>query len=143
MMPEGVEGAFRGELHELTERIIGIFFGVANELGSGFLESVYRRALCVALREVGLKVEEEAALEVWFHGKSVGIFRADIIVEGLVLLELKVAEDISRQFEAQVLHYLRASTVEVGMVLAFGEKARFRRLAMKNDCKRGLKQERE
>jgi GxxExxY protein len=106
----------------------GVFFGVANELGSGFLESVYRRAMCLALREAGLRVEEEASLEVWFHGQSVGMFRADIIVEGFVLLELKTAEEITRQFEAQVLHYLRASTVEVGMVLAFGTKARFRRL---------------
>jgi GxxExxY protein len=132
------EVAFRGQLHGLTEKIIGIFFGVANELGPGFLESVYRRAMCVALREVGLRVEEEAALEVWFRGQSVGIFRADIIVEGLVLLELKTTEEITRQFEAQVLHYLRASTVEVGMVLAFGGKARFRRLTMKNDCKPGI-----
>ena len=66
-------GEFRGELHELTERIIGVFFGVANELGSGFLESVYRRAMCIALREAGLQVEEEAPLEVWFHGQSVGL----------------------------------------------------------------------
>jgi GxxExxY protein len=136
---EGVEGAFRGESHELTEKIIGVFFGVANELGAGFLESVYRRAMCFALREAGLGVEEEAPLEVWFRGQSVGIFRADIVVEGLVLLELKTAEEITRQFEAQVLHYLRASTVEVGMVLAFGDKARFRRLTMKNDCKGGVK----
>jgi GxxExxY protein len=136
-------GEFRGELHGLTERIIGVFFGVANELGSGFLESVYRRAMCIALREAGLQVEEEAPLEVWFHGQSVGMFRADIIVEGFVLLELKTAEEITRQFEAQVLHYLRASTVGVGMVLAFGTKARFRRLTMKNICKPGLgKQER-
>jgi GxxExxY protein len=99
--------------------------------------------MCIALREAGLQVEEEAPLEVWFHGQSVGMFRADIIVEGFVLLELKTAEEITRQFEAQVLHYLRASTVEVGMVLAFGAKARFRRLTMKNICKPGLgKQER-
>src|SRR5260370_32612208 len=137
------EGAFRGELHGLTERIIGVFFGVSNELGPGFLESVYRRAMCIALREAGLQVEEEAPLEVWFHGQSVGMFRADIIVEGFVLLELKTAEEITRQFEAQVLHYLRASTVEGGMVVAFGVEARFRRVTMKNICKPGLgKQER-
>jgi GxxExxY protein len=106
---------------------------VANELGCGFLESVYRRAMCGALREAGLKVEEEAPIEVWFHGQSVGVFRADIIVEGVVLLELKTAEEITRQFEAQLLHYLRASSLEVGMVLAFGTKARFRRLSMRND----------
>ena len=142
-MPESGEGEFRGELWELTERIVGIFFGVANELGCGFLESVYRRAMCVALREAGLKVEEEAPIEVWFHGHSVGLFRADIIVEGVVLLELKTAEEVTRQFEAQVLHYLRASRLEVGMVLAFGAKARFRRLSMKNDCKVGwVRQER-
>ena len=135
-MMEEEQGAFRGEPHELTERIIGVFFSVANELGTGFAEVVYRRAMCIALAEAGLKVQEEWPIEVWFHGKNIGVFKADIVVNGLVMLELKLAEEIGRQFEAQLLNYLRATEVEVGMVLAFGLKARFRRLSMGNETKK-------
>ncbi len=127
----------------MTERILKAFYLVANELGSGFLESVYRRALCVALREHGLKVVEEEPIEVWFHGQSVGVFRADILVDGLVILELKTADEITNQFEAQLLHYLRATEVEVGIMLAFGQRASSRRLTLRNELKgRTLKQER-
>jgi len=130
--------SFSGDLHELTERIIGAFFLVSNELGPGFLESVYRRALHVALSEVGVECQEEVPIQVWFHGKSVGIFKADLMVEGVVILELKTADVVMKQFEAQLLHYLRATEIEVGMVLAFGSEARFRRLSMKNEVKGGV-----
>ena len=82
---------------------------------------------------------EEAPIEVWFHGQSVRMFRADILVEGLIILELKTADEITRRFEAQLLHYLRA----VGMVLAFGQRANSRRLSFRNDLKgKTVKQER-
>ena len=108
---------------------------MANELGSGFVESVYRRAMCISLEEAGLEVRQEVPIDVWFHGQCIGVFKADLVVAGLVILELKVAEEMSRHFEAQLLHYLRASDVEVGMVLAFGAKAQFRRLVMENELK--------
>jgi len=135
------DGAFRGPLFELSERIIGVFFGVLNELGPGFLECVYRRAMCISLVEAGLQVQEEAPIEVWYHGRSVGIFKADIVVNGLVILELKTCEEVKKEFEAQLLHYLRATQIEVGMVLAFGSRGRFRRLSLTNDRKRGIQEQ--
>jgi GxxExxY protein len=128
---------FQGELHELTEKIIGVFFLVSNELGTGFVELIYQRALCIALQEAGLRVEQERPIDVWFHGQKIGVFKADIVVNGIVMLELKVGEHVDRQFEAQLLHYLRATEIEVGMVLVFGTRARFRRLSLLNETKTG------
>jgi GxxExxY protein len=129
------DGGFSGLHAELTSRIIGVFYSVANELGYGFVESVYRRSMLVALREAGLQVEEEVPIPVWFHGVPVGTFHADLVVNGLIVLELKAADEIIKAFEAQLLHYLRASDMEVGLVLAFGQGANFRRIFMTNDVK--------
>ncbi len=114
---------------DLTGKIIEAFYSVCNELGYGFLESVYRRALCIALTEAGLNVQQEAAIAVWFRGQNVGDFKADLLVEGKVLLELKTAHSIDRSHEAQLLNYLRATPVEVGLILNFGPKPQFRRPA--------------
>ncbi len=91
--------------------------------------------MMIGLEECGLRVQEEVAIPVSFHGKHVGTFFADLVVEGKVVLELKRAESIERVFEAQLLHYLRSSRMEVGLVLVFGEKARFKRLSMDNERK--------
>jgi GxxExxY protein len=107
---------FRGKLHDLTERIIRIFFGVYNELGYGFLESVYQGAMRIALIENGLEVETEVAVPVYFHGQVVGLFRADLVVNGTVLLELKSLEALVRQHESQTLHYLRSTEIEVALL---------------------------
>ncbi len=127
---------FSGMHAELTAKIIRVFYLVANELGFGFVESVYRRSMLVALREAGLKAEEEVPIPVWFHGVVVGTFHADIVVEGLVVLELKTAETIIKAFEAQLLHYLRDSEMEVGFVMAFGQRAQFSRMFMTNEAKK-------
>ncbi len=113
---------------ELTELIIGIFYGVYNELGFGFLESVYRRALQMALQSKGLTVQAEVPVAVFFRGKNVGDFRADLVVNGCVLLELKTAEGIAIVHEAQLLNYLKATTLEVGLLLNFGPRPQVRRL---------------
>ena len=120
---------------ELTENIIGVFFDVYNELGFGFLESVYRKSLQLALRERSLKVEAEVAVPVFFRSINVGDFRADLVVNGCVLLELKTAETIIIAHEAQVLNYLRATDLEIGLILNFGPKAQVRRLLFDNDRK--------
>ena len=120
---------------ELTETIIGVFYDVYNELGFGFLESVYRKALHMALCEKGLKVEAEVAVLVFFRGVNVGDFRADLVVNDCVLLELKTAETIIIAHEAQLLNYLRATSLEVGLILNFGPKAQVRRLLFDNDRK--------
>ena len=136
-MLDEVKAAFQGELHGLTEKIIGVFFSVLNELGTGFVELIYQRAICIALVEAGFQVAQEMPIDVWFHGQKIGVFKADVVVNGKVLLELKVGETMDRQYEAQLLHYLRATDIEVGMVLVFGTRGRFRRLTLLNETKKG------
>ncbi len=129
---------FSGANDPLTERIIRVFYEVYNELGFGFLESVYRAAMCIALAEAGFRAEAEAPVPVSFRGTLVGVFRADIVVDGKIIVELKTAESISKAHEAQVLHYLRASEMEVGLVMNFGPVAKFRRIEMRNDRKKRM-----
>ncbi len=126
----------RGLKHrELTEKIIGVFYDVYNELGHGFLESVYEEAMAVALPQGGLRVERQVPLRVTFRGIVIGDFRADLLVEDSVLLELKAARDIDPAHEAQLLNYLRATEIEVGLLLNFGPKPQFKRLVFENSRK--------
>lgn len=120
---------------ELTEKIIGVFYEVYNELGHGFLESVYEGAMAIALIESGLKTAHQVPTPVWFRGRLVGDFKADIFVERTVILELKAARVLEAAHEAQLLNYLRASDIEVGLLLNFGVKPQFKRLAYDNDRK--------
>src|SRR6266851_5449492 len=129
---------FSGANDPLTEKIIRVFYEVYNELGFGFLESVYREGMRIALGEAGFRVEAEVPVPVSFRGKLVGVFRADIVVDGRIIVELKTAELISKAHEAQVLHYLRASEMEVGLVMNFGPVAKFRRIEMRNDRKKRM-----
>ena len=119
---------------ELTDTVIGVFFDVYNELGFGFLESVYRNALRLALLEKGLTIEEEVTVSVFFRGKNVGDFRADLVVNGVLLLEFKTAEPIVPAHEAQLLNYLR-STARAGLILNFGPRPQVRRLVLDNNRK--------
>ncbi|HTZ98442.1 MAG TPA: GxxExxY protein [Terriglobales bacterium] len=121
---------------ELTARIIGIFYDVYNELGYGFLESVYQEALVVALSEAGFTVDRQVPLPVWFRGRKVGDFRADLLIEGKVLLELKSARTLESSHEAQLLHYLKSTVIEIGLLLNFGAKPQFRRLLFDNERKK-------
>jgi GxxExxY protein len=121
---------------ELTEKIIGIFYDVYNELGHGFLESTYAEAPIVALEEAGLSAAREVEVPVWFRGRKVGQYYADLIVESVVLLELKAARTLESAHEAQLLHYLRATEIEVGLLLNFGTRPRFRRLLFDNERKK-------
>jgi len=121
---------------ELTEKIIGAFYEVYNELGFGFLESVYEEALKIVLEEKGLKVEQQIETPVWFRGKTIGAFKADLIVDEIVIIELKAVIRIINRHEAQLLHYLRVTDVEVGLLLNFGQNAEFKRLAFDNKRKK-------
>ena len=126
----------RGLLHkELTDKLIGIFYDVYNELGHGFLESVYEEAFCVALAEHGIFFERQMAVPVWFHGRRIGEFRADILVERKVILELKTGRGMDVAWEKQLLNYLRATEIEVGLLFNFGSSAEFKRYAFQNDRK--------
>ena len=121
---------------DLTEKVIGAFYDVYNELGFGFLESVYHKAMLIALTDLGLQVESQVELFVHFRGHLVGEFDADIFVERKVVLELKAVDDFCSAHEAQTLNYLKASDIEVGLLLNFGPKPRIKRLAFSNERKR-------
>jgi len=121
---------------EVTDKIIGVYYDVYNELGYGFLESVYEESMAIALRDAGLTVQRQVAVPVLFRGRQVGDFRADLLVENKVLLELKSARTLDRSHEAQLLHYLRATEIEIGLLLNFGEKPQFRRLLFDNERKK-------
>lgn len=113
---------------DLTEKIIKISFDVSNELGPGFLESVYQKSLLLALQQEGLKAESQKQLLVRFRGQCVGEFYADIIVEDVVLVELKAVKALAPEHSAQVLNYLKATGMEVGLLINFGtQKAEIRR----------------
>jgi GxxExxY protein len=115
---------------ELTEVIIGVFYDVYNELGFGFLESVYRNSMRFALEEKGLFVQSEAEIAVFFRGHNVGDFRADLVVNRCILLELKTAERIVAAHEAQAMNYLRGSSLELALILNFGPRPGMRRLIL-------------
>jgi GxxExxY protein len=113
------------EHKDLTDRIIRAFYRVYNTLGYGFLEKVYENALAITLRGMGLRVEQQIPVRVYFEGQLVGEYIADILVEGVVLLELKSAETIHQSHKAQLLNYLKATRISVGLILNFGPKAEF------------------
>jgi len=121
---------------ELTEKIIGAFYDVYNELGHGFLESTYAEAMLVAFEAMGIKAAREVSLPVWFRGSKIGQYFADILVDEKVLLELKASRRLESAHEAQLLHYLRATEIEVGLLLNFGVQPQFRRLLFDNERKR-------
>ncbi|HYM76624.1 MAG TPA: GxxExxY protein [Candidatus Dormibacteraeota bacterium] len=121
---------------ELTEKIIGIFYDVYNELGYGFLESTYAEAMVIALKDAGLAVDREVPVPVWFRGRKAGQYFADLTVEGTILLELKTARSLEKAHEAQLLHYLRATDIEVGLLLNFGVRPQFRRFLFDNERKK-------
>lgn len=115
---------------EITEAVIGSAFEVHRVLGYGFLEAVYRNAMAVELRQRGLRAEMEHRLSVSYKGSEVGLYVADLLVEGLVLVELKVAEDYRKADEAQLLNELAATKLALGLLINFGRrKVEFKRMA--------------
>ena len=122
---------------EVTGKIIGVFYEVYDELGHGFLESVYQKSLGIALREAGLSVCWPVAIPVWFRGNQVGHFEGDMLVERSVLLELKAVRALDGSHQAQLLNYLRATEIEVGLLLNFGVRPEFKRLLFDNPRKLG------
>jgi GxxExxY protein len=121
---------------ELTQKIIGVFYEVYNELGPGFLESVYQKSLALALESAGLTTHSRVDIPVWFRGHRVGQFEGDLLVEKCVLLELKAARALDSSHQTQLLNYLRATGIEVGLLLNFGPKPEFKRLAFDFNKKR-------
>src|SRR3954468_14287539 len=120
---------------ELTERIIGIFYDVYNETGVGFLEKIVQAALVIALRAAGLAVDEHAIYPVFFRGQLIGEFVPDIIVNGLVLVEVKSKSTLVARDDAQSINYLRVSPLEVALILNFGPKPQVVRRVLSNERK--------
>src|SRR5262245_32914435 len=113
----------------LTETILGCCFDVMNELGVGFLESVYKNALFIAIKEKGLKIEAEKRFEIEFRGRKIGLYIADLVVEDLVIVELKSCESLLGEHQAQLINYLKASDILVGLLVNFGKrKVEYKRL---------------
>ena len=120
---------------ELTQAIIHVFYEVYNELGHGFLESVYEESMAIALTQSGIKAVRQQPLAVWFRGQQVGDFRPDLVVNQDVIVELKAARCLEPFHEAQLLNYLRASSVEVGLLLNFGQTPKIKRMVFGNEKK--------
>ncbi len=116
----------------ITDKILKCFFDIYNELGRGFLEPVYENALVIALSDLGMDVKTQQPIPVYFRGRNVGDFRADIIVENKVILELKAAKAIDPKHIAQLMNYLKATEIKVGLLLNFGEIPDFKRLVYDN-----------
>jgi GxxExxY protein len=123
---------------EITGKVIGAFFKVHNTLGYGFNEKVYENALAIELRKAGLKTVKQPESVVYYDGEGVGDFRADIIVNDVAIVELKAACELAEKHEAQLLNYLKATTIEVGLLLNFGIKAEHKRKGYDNERKGSL-----
>ena len=138
MVIEGRSEKSRLKHFAVTDAAIGAFYDVYNELGHGFLESVYREAMIVALRTKDVPVGREKTVNVGFRGETVGVFRTDLLVENCVVVELKCARTIDCNHEAQLLNYLKATGFEVGLLLNFGVKPQFRRMILETARNRHL-----
>ena len=128
-----------GLKHEqITKSVIGCAFEVINELGAGFLESVYEKALLLALRQKGLSAIPQHPVKVIFRGECVGDFYADIFVEEKVIVELKTVKTIAPEHQAQIINYLNATGIEVGLIINFGNpKLEYKRFTRSKDFKHG------
>lgn len=105
---------------ELTETILGSCFEVMNYLGAGFLETVYKNGLIVSLQEKGIKVSQEVEYEIQFKGKKIGYYRADVLVDDRVIVELKCCKCLLPEHKAQLINYLKASKISTGLLINFG-----------------------
>jgi GxxExxY protein len=117
---DGQDGQDKFLYKDLSERVIGAAFEVIGELGAGFVETVYHHALIIALLDKGVSARSDVPIDVFFRRKSVGKFRADILVESKILVELKAVRAIAPEHQAQVINYLKATGIKVGLLINFG-----------------------
>lgn len=119
----------------MTGKVLKAYYNVFNKLGFGFLEKVYENAMCIELEKAGLNFKKQCPIEVFYDGQKVGVYFADILVEDQLIIELKAAESLCEEHECQLINYLRATNIEVGLLLNFGKKAQFRRKVFLNQHK--------
>jgi len=127
-----------GKHADLTRRIIGAFYKVYNTLGYGFSEKVYENALVLELKKLEFEVKPQHPIKVYYEGVEVGEYFADILVNDAVILELKAVRQLLPEHEAQLLNYLKATPIEVGLLLNFGPKAETKRKIYDNQRKGSL-----
>jgi GxxExxY protein len=120
---------------ELTAKIINGYYKVYNTLGYGFLEKVYEKALFIELTNRGLCCSRQIPIDVFYDREKVGYYFADLIVEDSVIIEIKAAESLCDEHEAQLVNYLKATTIEVGLLLNFGKKPQFKRKVFSSQYK--------
>jgi len=120
---------------DLSKQIIGAFYKVYNTLGYGFLEKVYLNSLKIELEDIGIVVEKQKQIMVYYKSKQVGEYYAALIVENKIILELKAAETLVEEHEFQLINYLRATEIEVGLLLNFGKKPQISRKIFTNENK--------
>jgi len=123
---------------DITEKVIKAFYKVYNTLGYGFLEKVYENALFIELNSMGLFVVKQKRIEVFYSGSQVGVYCADLIISESVIVELKAAENLCEEHEFQLINYLKATDIEVGLLLNFGKSPQFKRKVFSNE--KNLKQ---
>ena len=112
---------------EVTEQIIKAFYHVYNHLGHGFLEKVYENSLVIELARRGLSVAQQPPIKVYYDDQEVGVYFADLVVNENVIIEIKAADALCEEHEAQLLHYLKATEIDVGLLLNFGPKPQVKR----------------
>ncbi|MFW6289947.1 MAG: GxxExxY protein [Mariniphaga sp.] len=117
---------------EITNLIIKAYYLVYNQLGYGFLEKVYHRAMVLELPKHGLKVECQKNIKVFYDGVEVGDYYADLLINDLVIVELKAVETLAPEHEVQLVNYLKATRIEVGLLLNFGPEPQFKRRVFSN-----------
>lgn len=120
---------------EITEKIISAYYNVYNFLGFGFLEKVYENSLEIELKKLGLEVEKQYPINVYYDNIEVGKYFADLVVERKVIVELKATEELCREHELQLINYLKATDFEIGLLLNFGKKTDFKRKIFSNKLK--------
>ena len=117
---------------ELTEKIIEIFYRVYNKLGYGFLEKVYEKAMMIEFKKENISAVSQSAIKVLYEGEIVSEYFADILILGKIIVEIKAVKNIAEEHEAQLLNYLKATDIEVGLLLNYGPKPNFKRKAFDN-----------
>ena len=117
---------------EITEKIIKAFYKVYNTLSYGFLEKVYENALFIELESMGFNVNKQWPIKVYYENKEVGTYFADLVVEEYIIIELKATETLCEEHEFQLINYLKATEIEVGLLLNFGKKPELKRKVFSN-----------
>lgn len=124
---------------QITDDILKVFYDIYNELGYGFLEKVYQNAMYFELKNKGYKVEAQTPIKVYFKGQLIGEYYSDLLIENKVIIELKACDLLMNVHVAQLMNYLKATKIELGLLLNFGEEPEFKRIIYTNDRKKNFK----